>query len=367
MAAPRHLMVVLAVALALMVGLAGTTRAGDPLTGRSAPAETGASPGLPFGNSAMMRLADAQRRLNDAISTAFHEVQDRGSVGAILLILGLAFLYGVLHALGPGHGKAVVASYFVANRARWTHGVVMGSLISLIQGAGAVAMVGVLAIVLQWRQFDVLDRATLVEFVSYGLIAALGLVMFYRAVTGKGHDHGLGGAHRHDHGAATTHHHDHDHDHEHGHGHAVPSGAHVHERMAAPALSGHIAAAAALGAVSAPAVDTPASPPPLKLDARLIVAAGLTPCASAIIILLFALANHAFGIGIAAVAALSIGMALTVSTIGVLSVLGRHTLLRVLDTVGMQSHRFEQALAVIGSLLIVAASALLMMAAWARL
>ncbi|HVO14446.1 MAG TPA: hypothetical protein VMV26_04490, partial [Alphaproteobacteria bacterium] len=294
-----------------------------------------------------------------AISTAFHDVRDRGSLGAILLILGLAFLYGVLHALGPGHGKAVVASYFVANRARWTHGVVMGSLISLIQGAGAVVMVGVLAIVLQWRQFDVLDRATLVEFVSYGLIAVLGLVMFYRAVTGKGHDHGLGGGHDEGH----VHGHEHDH-----HGHA----AHVHARVPDHGAEVVLARPAEMGTIvlgASPARATPAYAPvsQLKLDARLIVAAGLTPCASAIIVLLFALANQAFGVGIAAVAALSIGMAVTVSAIGVLSVLGRHTLLRVLDTVGMQSHRFEQALAIIGSVLIVAASALLMMAAWVRL
>jgi ABC-type nickel/cobalt efflux system permease component RcnA len=123
-------------------------------------------------------------------------------------------------------------------------------------------------------------------------------------------------------------------------------------------------------ALAASPIPALAAAPPvsqLKLDTRLIVAAGLTPCASAIIILLFALANHAFGVGVAAVAALSVGMAMTVSAIGVLSVLGRHVLLRVLDTVGVQSHRFERGLAVLGAALIVVASALLMMGAWVRL
>jgi nickel/cobalt transporter (NicO) family protein len=293
----------------------------DPLTGGGAPPEASLTDRLPLGSGLVMRLATAQRDLNDSISDAFRRVRETQSRSAMALILGLAFLYGVLHAVGPGHGKAVVASYFVANHSRWTSGIVMGSVISLIQGVSAIVLVGLLAIVLQWRQFDVLNRSTLVEFVSYGLIAALGLVMLYRAVTGKGCAHAHGPAHPHEH--------EHDHDH-------APS---------VPAANGTVA----------------------TLDMRLIVATGLTPCASAIIILLFALANQSLGIGIAAVASLAIGMAITVSTIGVASILGRRALLSVLDSVGVQSHRFEQGLSVLGALLIIAASALLMAGAWFRL
>jgi nickel/cobalt transporter (NicO) family protein len=283
----------------------------DALTGGRAAPEVGAGGGVAIGGSVVMRLAAVQRQLNDRISAAFREVRDHQSRAALALILGLAFLYGVLHAVGPGHGKAVVASYFVANRSRWTGGIVMGSLISLIQGASAIALVGLLAVTLQWRQFDVLNRATLVEVVSYGLIAVLGAGMFYRAITGKGHAH------------------------------APASG-----------QGGH---------------DHPPGGPSAALDRRLIVATGLTPCASAIIILLFALANESLGVGIAAVAALSLGMAVTVSAIGVASVLGRHILLGVVDRIGIQSHRLEQGLALVGALVIVLVSSLMMAGAWARL
>lgn len=301
------------VILVLLFGI-GPALATDPLTGRgpASQSETAA----PFAGGLVLRLAQAQRRLNDAISAAFREVRDNGSRGAIAVILGLAFLYGVLHAIGPGHGKAVVASYFVANRARWTSGIAMGSLISLIQGATAIVLVGLLAVVLQWRQFDVLNRATLVEFVSYGLIALLGVVMLWRGIAGHGCAH--------DHGAA----HDHDHDHDHDHS---------------------------------------ASSDGRRLRGRLVLAAGLTPCASAIIILLFALANQALVIGIAAVASLSLGMAITVSVIGVASVLGRRALVGMLDRIGLQSHRLEQGLSILGAVVIVAASGLMMAGAWARL
>lgn len=179
-------------------------------------------------------------------------------------------------------------------------------------------MVGLLAIFLQAKQLEVLDRSTLVAFVSYGLIVAIGAFMFYRAATGK--------LHAHDHGGTTE---EHDYD--------------YHGVSAAPDQS--------LG----------------KLNRRLIVATGLTPCASAIIILLFALANDAFGLGVIAVAVLTVGMAVTISTIGVLTVLGRRALLALVDKVGMESYRLERGLAMVAAIVIVGVSSLMMYDAWIRL
>jgi ABC-type nickel/cobalt efflux system permease component RcnA len=251
-------------------------------------------------------LAERQHELNEAIADAFHAVETDHSHAALALILGLAFLYGVLHAIGPGHGKSIVASYFVAHHARWTSGILMGGAISLIQGVSAIVLVGVLAVVLQAKQIEVLNRGTAVEFVSYGLIAAIGVWMFYRAAAGKLHAHARD-----------------------------ESGAHDHR--------------------------------PHNLDRRLIVATGLTPCASAIIILLFALANDAFGLGILAVAVLTAGMAVTISAIGVFTVLGRRALLALIDTAGMQTHRLERGLAMAAAIVIVGVSGLMMYDSWTRL
>jgi len=306
------------VTLLLLVGAGQGSRA-DPFTGGSAPPPQSNAGAASVAGEAMRWLATTQEQLNEAIAAAFHRVQDQHSRAALALILALAFLYGVIHAVGPGHGKSIVASYFVAHHARWTAGIVMGSMISLIQGVSAIVLVGVLALILQWKQFDILGRGTLVEFVSYGLIVALGCVMFWRAATGRlhGHDHAAPPA-----GDRAHRHHD-------------GTGAHRHA--------------------------------PARLNRRLIVATGLTPCASAIIILLFALANNALGIGIVAVAALSIGMAITISAIGVLTVLGRRMLLKFIDNVGMQTHRLEQVLATLGALCIVGVSGLMMYGAWLRL
>src|SRR5215469_6881599 len=141
-----------AILLALLFGLSAPSIA-DPLTGHGGPPEASVSDNLGVSESALGKLMATQRELNDAISDAFHDVEETGSRRALVLILVLAFLYGVLHAIGPGHGKSVVASYFVGRHARWASGVVMGGLISVIQGISAIILVGLLAIILQWRQF----------------------------------------------------------------------------------------------------------------------------------------------------------------------------------------------------------------------
>jgi nickel/cobalt transporter (NicO) family protein len=298
-------------ALFLLLGMLASTLAfADPFH-KSAPppsSERVAESASPV-SGLVTWLAERQHRLNDSIADAFHDVESGGSRAALVLILGLAFFYGVLHAAGPGHGKTVVASYFVAHHARWTSGILMGSLISLIQGISAIVLVGTLAIVLRAKQIAILNRGTMVEFVSYGLIVAVGAWTFYRAATGELHAHheGRGGCHHH------------------------------------PADHRH------------------------KLDPRLILATGLTPCASAIIILLFALANRAFGLGVIAVAVLTIGMAVTISTIGVAAVLGRRALIAMIDRAGMETHRLERGLAMAAAVVIVGVSGLMMYDAWTRL
>jgi len=289
--------------------------------GHAAPAALGAADGI--GSGLWTGLAKLQRGLNGSISHEFRIVRDTGSSAAIALILGIAFLYGVLHAVGPGHGKSVVAAYFVANEARWTSGIVMGGVISLIQGLFAILMVFLFSLLLRWKEFQIQDRGALVELVSYLMIMAIGGVMLYRAVLRRGHAH-----HPEPHG------HEHPHD-PHVGAHPVAACGHVHGPVAA--------------------------------DPKLIIAAGLTPCPSAFLILFFALANGAFAVGIAAVLALSIGMGLTVAGIGVLSIVGRDFLKRVFGGSGQGGERLDRVLSIAGAALIVCFSGLLALNAWVQL
>jgi ABC-type nickel/cobalt efflux system permease component RcnA len=352
-------------ALALLVGPmmfgAGPEAAADPFTGGRSTTPAAISTGS-VGSGLWAELAKLQRGLNSSISSEFKVVRDTGSHSAIAIILGIAFLYGVLHAAGPGHGKSVVAAYFVANQARWTSGVVMGGLISLIQGLFAIVMVFLFSLLLNWKQFEIQDRGALVEFVSYGLIVLLGGAMLYRAIANKGcgHDHGppaSAGTHRHshdDHAHDDHAHDDHGRDH-HGHGHGdQENDDHRHDDHRSPQIR---AAVAACGHVHGP----------VATDPKLILAAGLTPCPSAFLILFFALANGVLGIGVIAVLALSVGMGMTVSGIGVLSIVGRGFLTRVFGGSGRGGERLERVLSIAGSVLIVAFAGVLMLNAWTGL
>jgi len=99
----------------------------------------------------------------------------------------------------------------------------------------------------------------------------------------------------------------------------------------------------------------------------LIAVTGVVPCSSAVIILLFALANNVMGVGIAAVAAESMGMAVTVSAVGMLGIAARPVLLRVARGPTHQLERAERAVRLVGAAAMVRCAAPLMIGALSRL
>ena len=192
---------------------------------------------------------------------------------AALGVAWIAFLYGVLHAIGPGHGKLVISSLFLAREARLGTAVAVSGAVSLLQTVSAVAIVSVVTLALGRSGFDVFRDSRRIELVSYGLIAVIGLVMLVAAIRELwGHRH----------------------------------------------------------AGDRPPVGLPGEgdPPSRRVSSGLVLATGLTPCASAVIILLFALGQGVFLVGIAASLVMAVGMGLTVSLVGILAVLTRRGTVR---------------------------------------
>src|SRR6266545_6434800 len=93
---------------------------------------------------------------------------------AVWGLLGVSFLYGVFHAAGPGHGKAVISSYLVANEETWRRGVVLSFASALLQALVAVAIVGIAAALLNVSAPTMTTAVRWIEIVSYALIAAVG-------------------------------------------------------------------------------------------------------------------------------------------------------------------------------------------------
>ena len=243
-------------------------------------------------------------------------------------LFGLSFLYGIFHAAGPGHGKAVISSYIVANNETWTRGVVLSFASALIQALVAVVLVGMAAAVLNATAATMGRAVNVIEIVSYSLIILIGvrllwvkgrafmalLHMLHRpaavgaAVTPRDHDPAHHG-HAH-HGHAHHHHehdHHHDHDHHHGEGHAHHHHAHDEE-------------ASAWGHAHAPEPEELAGAGGWKRGLSAVLAVGLRPCSGAILVLVFALAQGLFWAGVASTFVMGIGTAITVAVIASIAV-----------------------------------------------
>src|SRR6187200_2126026 len=90
-------------------------------------------------------------------------------------LFGLSFLYGIFHAAGPGHGKAVISSYVVANHETWRRGVALSFASALLQAFVAVAFVGIAAWIFNATMATMCKTERWIEIISYALIALIGL------------------------------------------------------------------------------------------------------------------------------------------------------------------------------------------------
>ena len=256
-------------------------------------------------------------------------------------LMGLSFLYGIFHAAGPGHGKAVISSYLVANEETWVRGVVLSFLSALMQAFVAIAIVGVAAVLLHTSAAKMNSAVNWIETLSYTLIIVVGLRLlwvkgraFIAALRDLGrptaavgaavtpahaaHDHHEEHDHEHDHANCDHDHHDHVHaqaaepapcchdDHDHGHSHHDHDHEHEH--------------ASAWGHAHAPEPEELAGPGGWRRGLTAIVAVGLRPCSGAILVLVFALAQGLFWVGAASTFVMGLGTFITVAAIATLAV-----------------------------------------------
>src|SRR5437868_3020970 len=98
---------------------------------------------------------------------------------AFWTLLGISFAYGIFHAAGPGHGKAVISSYLVANEETAKRGIALSFISAMLQSLVAVLIVGIGAWLLGATARAMCSAERVIEIVSYGLIAALGLMLVF--------------------------------------------------------------------------------------------------------------------------------------------------------------------------------------------
>jgi nickel/cobalt exporter len=233
-------------------------------------------------------LIDAQRALRELLAETVERSAD-GGAGGVPALLWIAFAYGLLHALGPGHRKLALAAYFIARPARLLQGVTAGLSVALLHAASAVLAI--------YGLFYLFERAvtttfaavsSILELGSYAAITLLGLVLLTLA---------------------------------------------LRDALRRGAQSGR------------PAADG-------KKLAAIILGSGLVPCPGTALILIFCLSQGLPGIGVLAALAMSLGMAVITVSVSLAAILSKQGLLASLARGSDAGKRLHQGLEIGGALLI---------------
>jgi ABC-type nickel/cobalt efflux system permease component RcnA/ABC-type uncharacterized transport system substrate-binding protein len=240
-------------------------------------------------------IADAQRAFYAMLTSALARLKSDNA--AFWILGGLSFVYGIVHAAGPGHGKVVISSYMLASESRIRRGLVLSFAAAMVQAIVAVLFILIAALLLNMTSLAMSAAANWVVAASYGLVMLLGLWLIVRRFTGHGHHHpDLGArAHAHLHAGEEEHHH-----HEHVHHAIMPEQARGHWRE----------------------------------QLGVVLAVGMRPCSGALVVLVFALSQGLLAAGILAVFLMALGTAMTVALLATIAVSAKSLARRLLTAEG---------------------------------
>jgi len=264
-----------------------------------------------------------QQSLQRDLATGVKSLKGDHAVAGVVMLATLSFIYGVVHAVGPGHGKTIISSYVVANEETVRRGVIISFIAAGLQALTAIALVGILAFALNASGLQINAWSNQLEMVSYALIALVGAwllitqiisILRRRQAPRAAGGHAAHVGHNHRHGEHDYHHHGHDHDHDrdcdHSHhpGHSPAKGEACHHIVDARDLAG---------------------PFSWRKILAVVFSVGVRPCTGAILVLVFALTQGVFWAGVAATFAMAIGTALTVAALATLALGSRELALRL--------------------------------------
>lgn len=225
-------------------------------------------------NPFLARIAAWQQQLNRKMAILTRQAREKRSPWSLLSLMLLALAYGVLHAAGPGHGKAVATTYLLSAEKRPSRGILLGNLVALFHGLSGVALVLGIHLVLKKAVTDSLQNVTrITQVISYSLIALLGAVLLVKNLL----------SYRQKVGAQST------------------------------------------GASGRPEVK-------LRHPLAMAAAVGIIPCPGVVLVMLFCLSLNLTGLGLLLSLLFVLGMAITISAVGVIGLAGKNLALGVLES-----------------------------------
>lgn len=320
-------------ALALLVGASMAAAQSSLGIGTAEPSFDISGPFGPFLAFVNREQQGFYRALTGALSAM------RDDPWKLWTLVGLSFAYGVFHAAGPGHGKAVISSYMMANETQLRRGVAISFLSALVQGIMALVLVGVTWVALRGTSITMTAATTVLEQASFGLVIAFGVWLLVRKLA---------------------------------------SMRRARRSVSAPLFEGSASRGTATGlSFRAEACDGTATPdadgicpdcgithmpdPTLLRGERFsvreaasaILAVGLRPCSGAILMVSFSLLNGLYLGGILSVAAMSLGTAITVSILASLAVGAKDIAIRFAGAGSKTASRLRTAIEIGGALFVI--------------
>ena len=299
----------------LLCPVAAGAEPASPFAVPGAPASSAQAADAPEKSGLVGWVQTKQRAFYEALRKAAVRLKRDGAGSAGWALLFVSFIYGLFHAAGPGHGKAVISSYLLANERAVRRGIGLAWASAFAQALTAVLLVGAVKLVFDLTARQVTGFVRPLELVSFALVAGLGALLVARALRrwrGRIRAHetvvaampvapsqslDAGEAHAIAHAEAHAHEHDHDH--------------------------------GACGHAHAPDPATLDRPIALREALGIVAAIGVRPCSGAILVLLFTLASGIFFWGVVSAFAMAAGTALAVSVLAVLAVGAKETALRL--------------------------------------
>lgn len=249
----------------------------------------------------MVFIQGQQRIFQEKISETLHLIQSDGSMVAVAVLMLIGFIYGVLHAAGPGHGKLVISSYVLASKSTVKRAIIITFLAALMQSIVAIILVMSVFYFLNLTRSSAEHAANMLEAVGFTIVMLLGLRLVWRGMKMW----------------QPTHHHE------------CCNHTHMPE------------AEAIAGASS------------LREMALLVFSVGIRPCSGAIIMLYFASVIGLVWPGILAVLAMGLGTAFATSGFALLAIGSKHGLLSLFNLSEKMAHRVHALIAIIGGLLLI--------------
>jgi nickel/cobalt exporter len=293
--AGRCLVVLTAVLAAVFLFFPSGRSAAQPNPFFHSPAPATAAPSVSVPTPRLQALIDAQRTIREVLADAVDRSAYGG--GGVPALLALAFAYGLLHALGPGHRKVALAAYFLARPSPPLQGVIAGASVALLHAAAAVAIIYGLYYLFKGTVTTAFASvSSILEMASYAAIILLGLILLALAVREiikkRKNDR--------------------------------------RSRIADRAEDGE-----------------------RRTLTAIILSSGVVPCPGTALILIFCLSQNLPGIGVLAALAMSVGMAAVTVSVSLAAIFGKRGLLSALPRGSRLGGLLHYGLEIAGAVLIV--------------